>query len=327
MPKNLIITGPTATGKTELAVSLAEKYNGEIVSADSRQVYRGMDIGTGKDLKSYSRNGREIPFHLIDIVPPDEEYNLMRFTQDAASAIENILKKGKLPIIAGGTPLYIDALISEYKMEGGGVDKNLRNSLKELETEKLLKILESTSSEAYEKLNNSQNRNRIIRIIEKLRTEKTEHRGLLPTATEWLILGVYYHRKTVHSRIEERLKERAADGMIEEVEYLHNKEGVSWERLEFFGLEYKYIALFLQGKLSYNEMYNQLLIKIRQFAKRQDIWFRKMEREGHIIHWIPDGDITKASELVEKFLNDIPLPAPEIRISEIDYGISEGKNA
>jgi tRNA dimethylallyltransferase len=317
--KNLIVTGPTATGKTTLAVSLARKFDGEIISADSRQVYRGLDIGTGKDIEEYGARSNAVPYHLIDISPADEEYNLMRFKQDAPRAISEILNKKKLPIIAGGTPLYIDSLISDYEMEGGATDKGLRTSLKKLDLPELLEMLRKEDSSAYENLKQSTNHYRIIRAIEKKKVSESEDIVALPEDMEWLILGVYYHRKEVHKRIEERLDRRLEEGMVEEAERLH-KEGLSWEKLEFFGLEYKYLAYYLQGKLSYQEMRDQLLIKIRQFAKRQDIWFRKMEREGHIIHWIKHGDFNEASKLVRMFLNDSPLPASEIKISEIDYG-------
>ena len=320
MSKNIIITGPTATGKTNLAVKIASDFDGEIISADSRQVYKHLDIGTGKDIEEYENYGNPIKYHLIDIADPNEEYNLMRFKQDAPKAIKEILKKEKLPIIAGGTPLYIDSLISNYKMKGGGKNSELRKSLKTLSKNQLLEKLKILSLNDYEELKNSNNCHRMIRTIERCTIPDTEEPIALPQESEWLILGVYFHRKTIHKRIEERLDARLNNGMVEEVKNLHEKMGVSWERLDFLGLEYRYIALYLKGELEYNEMRNRLLVKIRQFAKRQDIWFRKMEREGHIIHWVKNGDFQKASNLVKLFLMDKPLPAPEIKISEIDYG-------
>ena len=317
--KNLIVTGPTATGKTQLAVSLAKEFGGEVISADSRQVYRGLDIGTGKDIEEYGTGKDAVPYHLIDIVPPDEEYNLMRFKQDAPRAIKDIHERNRLPVVAGGTPLYIDSLISEYEMEGGASDKELRSSLKKLGLPELLEILKKEDPIAYNSLKESTNHYRIIRAIEKEKVADSEDIVALPENTEWLILGVYFHRKEVHKRIEERLDRRLKEGMVEEAEQLH-KNGLSWERLEFFGLEYKYLAYYLQEKLSYQEMRDQLLIKIRQFAKRQDIWFRKMEREGHIIQWIKHGNFTEASKLTRMFLENSPLPSPAIKISEIDYG-------
>ncbi len=318
--KNIIITGPTATGKTKLAVSLAKKFNGEIVSADSRQVYRDLNVGTGKDLNEYGTGENAVPYHLIDIVDPDDEYNLMCFRQDAPTAIAEILKRNHLPIIEGGTPLYIDSLISDYKMTGGGPDGQLRNSLKKLSFPELLDILENISPDSYLQLKESNNRNRVIRAIERDKSGIKQDAVKLSPDTQWLIIGVYYHRQEVHKRIEVRLNKRFDEGIVEEVRQLHEAKGLSWEKLEYFGLEYKYLAYYLQNKLSYDEMKDQLLIKIRQFAKRQDIWFRKMEREGHVIHWVPEGNHEEAGVIVKKFIDDTPLPPPKIRISDIDYG-------
>ena len=318
--KNIIVTGPTATGKTHLAVSLAAKFNGEIVSADSRQVYRHLDIGTGKDIEEYGAGDNAVPYHLIDIVSPDTEYNLMRFRQDAPRAIEEIHQRNRLPVIAGGSPLYIDSLISDYELEGGANDNNLRTSLREREVTELLDILKKASVSEWERLQDSSNKNRIIRTIEKCTVASTEDAVPIDPDTQWLILGVYFHRKDVHKRIEARLDQRLSEGMVEEAEKLHSEYGMSWERLEFLGLEYRYLAYYLQNKMTLQEMRDKLLIKIRQFAKRQDIWFRKMEREGHVIHWIPEGRFDDAAELVEMFLADKPLPAPGIKISEINYG-------
>ena len=319
MQKNLVVTGPTATGKTKLAVYLARKFGGEIVSADSRQVYKRLDIGTGKDLNEYTTGGEPVPFHQIDIVGPDEEYNLMQFLFDSVPVINDIHGRGKLPVIEGGTPLYIDALVSGYEMKGAPPDKNLRSSLEKLDTDALLELLSEKDSSAYNKLKNLRNRLRIIRAIERADcTDPVPVPPALSEDTQWLLLGVYFHRSEIRSRIAERLEKRLKSGMIEEAKRLH-ESGLPWERMEFLGLEYRYLAYFLQGKLSYDEMEEQLLIKIRQFAKRQDIWFRKMEREGHVIHWIRHGDKSVAEELVRRFLADEPLPEPELRISEIKY--------
>jgi tRNA dimethylallyltransferase len=320
MAKNIIITGPTATGKTKLAVFLAKRFNGEIISADSRQVYRHLDIGTGKDIEEYGTGTNAVPYHLIDIVGPDAEYNLMRFRQDAPVAINDIHSRGHLPIISGGTPLYIDSLISDYKLDGGASDKNLRTSLKKKEIPGLLEILKENSLAEWEKLRENPNRNRIIRAIEKTILPSIEDPVSLPENTQWLIIGVFFHRKEVHKRIEARLNQRLEEGMVEEAEKLHSEYGLSWERMEFLGLEYRYLAYYLQNKMSYEEMHDKLLIKIRQFAKRQDIWFRKMEREGHTIHWIPEGEREEAAKLAEIFLNNSKLPEPKIKISDINYG-------
>lgn len=317
--KNIIITGPTATGKTHLAVEIARKFAGEIISVDSRQVYRGLDIGTGKDIEEYGSGKNAVPFHLIDVVDPNEDYNLLRFRQDVPRILAEIHQRDHLPIITGGTPLYIDSLISDYEMHGGPPDEDLRNSLNELDNRTLLKLLHEEFPKAYEDLKEGNNRKRMIRSLERARATRNAKIPIIPAETEWLILGVYLHRKEVHQRIEQRLGARLNSGMVEEVEQLH-ANGVSWKRLEFFGLEYKYISQYLQRILTYAEMREQLLIKIRQFAKRQDIWFRKMERAGHIIHWLPKGKVEQASAIIELFLAGKPVPEPEIRISEINYG-------
>jgi tRNA dimethylallyltransferase len=322
MSKAIVVTGPTATGKTRLAIELARDFCGEIVSADSRQVYRGMDIGTGKDLSEYALGGEDVPHHLIDIVSPLDEYNLMRFRLDAARAVNNILSRDFLPIVAGGSPLYIDSLISDYDMEGAPPNREFRESLKDISTEELLELLARESGGVPLHLAENPNRKRIIRAIERAREAAGETRmshESLPDNLQWLIIGVYFHRSEVHKRIEERLDSRLRSGMVDEVRHLHDEQGVSWEKLEFFGLEYKYVSLFLQGELSEREMRDTLLIKIRQFAKRQDIWFRKMERAGHVIHWIPKGDTDEATLLIRAFLNGEQPPKPIIRISEIKY--------
>lgn len=322
MSKAIIVTGPTATGKTRLAVDLARGFRGEIVSADSRQVYRGMDIGTGKDLSEYGFGTEAVPYHLIDVASPLEEYNLMRFRRDAAVAVKDVFSRGALPIVTGGSPLYIDSLISDYDMKGAPPNREFRESLKQLSTGDLLKLLEKETGAIPEHLLCSSNKNRLIRAIEKSREALKEQRiprESLPIDMEWLIIGVYFHRSVVRERIEARLDARLAEGLVDEVRSLHDDQGVSWEKLEFFGLEYKYVSLFLQDKISEREMRDTLLIRIRQFAKRQDIWFRKMERAGHVIHWIPKGDLEEAKRLTRAFLDGAQMPTPEIRISEIKY--------
>ena len=278
--KIVVITGPTASGKTRLAVALAEKFKCEIISADSRQVYKGMDIGTGKDLQEY----RSLRYHLIDIVSPQDEYNLAQFREDAPAAIVDIHKRGNIPLVCGGSAMYLDCLISEYSLPGRGQDSNARESLKNLHCSELASILGEKLSE-----DEAKNKNRLIRRIER-KIDSVNKAADFPFVPEWLVIGVLRDRREIHRRIEERLKQRLADGMLEEVACL-NRNGVSWERLEFFGLEYKYLSMHLQGKLSKEEMYSTLLAKIRNFARRQDVWFRKMEKKGMKIHWIRDGNI------------------------------------
>ncbi len=282
LKKVIAVTGPTATGKTALAVNLACRLNGEIVSVDSRQVYRRMDLGTGKDIEEYSCGTTPVPYHLIDIADPQEEYHLARFLRDAFAAVGDIASRGKVPVLCGGSAMYLDALLRGYRLPGGA--------------------LPHLSGGAREK----QNRNGADSFTP-------------PFALDALVIGVYYPRETVRRRIEERLDARFAAGMVDEVKALHDS-GVSFEKLEFFGLEYREIAGFLQGRSDFAAMRGTLLNKIRQFAKRQDIFFRKMEREGTVIHWLPGGDISEAETLCRKFLAGEPLPAPAVRLCDTFYG-------
>jgi tRNA dimethylallyltransferase len=312
--KIIVVTGPTATGKTRLAVKLAGRFNGEIISADSRQVYRGLDIGSGKDIHEYG----DIPFHLIDILEPSVEYNLMRFRNEVPEIILDISGRGKLPIIAGGSALYIDSILSEYSLPGEAPDPELRECLSKMDSKELSDRLESKLDVMPSSLNDKNNMNRLVRALEIAGSPGFSAKPI-PFNAEYLVIGVYFERNQVHQKIEERLDYRLKNGLIQEVEYLHNK-GLTWERLEFFGLEYRYLAFYLQGKMSLPEMRQKLLEKIRQFAKRQDIWFRKMEREGHVIHWIREGCFEKASRLMGLFLAGKELPPAELSMSEIYYG-------
>jgi tRNA dimethylallyltransferase len=316
--KIIVITGPTATGKTALAVKLARNFNGEIISADSRQVYQGMDLGTGKDLDEYTVDGTPVPYHLINIADPACEYNLREFCKDTWQALENIHSAGHLPFICGGSALYLDAILAGYDLPGAPPDKVFRDELDSKSKQELLEMLKNANPQLFAEFKDTDNRKRILRALEKAKNLERKL-DVSRITIEPLILGVYFPRKIVHKRIEERLDKRLQHGMIDEVEQLHT-QGVTWERLEFFGLEYRYIAEYLQGKTSYDEMRYTLLTKIRQFAKRQDIWFRKMEREGRDIHWIPEGNCDRATKLVKDFLSGQPLPEPEIRIKDIDYG-------
>ncbi|MFA7230064.1 MAG: tRNA (adenosine(37)-N6)-dimethylallyltransferase MiaA [Victivallaceae bacterium] len=315
--KIVVVTGPTATGKTALSVKLAEHFSGEIISADSRQVYRGMDIGTGKDLAEYCSHGKNIPYHLIDVANPDEEYNLMEFCCDFWRTVQDIDQAGRLPLLCGGTALYIDAVLSGYELQGAPPNQKMRDELRDKTAGELAALLERNNPEAFAELKDCNNKTRLLRAFEK---NSDNSRFKLPALKlEPLVLGVYYPRTDVHRRIEQRLDQRLENGMIEEIAQLH-AQGVSWERLEFLGLEYRYVAQFLQGKMNQREMRELLLIRIRQFAKRQDIWFRKMEREGRVIHWIQAGKTPDPFQLVDDFLHDRQLPEPEIRLKNIDYG-------
>ena len=290
MNRRLItILGPTASGKTKLAVHLAARLaDAEIISADSRQVYRGMDIGTGKDLAEYTIGGRDVPFHLINICEAGEKYNLFRFQQDFHAAYDDILSRHCQPILCGGTGLYIESVLKGYKMEAVPENPALREQLKGCSLQELKKILEG-----YKTLHNVTDLDtpkRAIRAIE-IQAYYREH-GTLERefpAIDSLIVGVNIGRELRRQRISERLHHRLEqEDMVGEVHRLLTH--VPAEDLIYYGLEYKYLTLYCLGRLSYDEMVKQLEIAIHQFAKRQMTWFRGMERRGFRIHWI-DGTL------------------------------------
>ena len=280
----ITILGPTASGKTPFATALASLLNTEIISADSRQVYRGMTIGTGKDLDDYIIDGEIIPYHLIDICNPGEKYNLFEFQHDFHKTFSAIKDKRKLPILCGGTGLYIESILKGYKLLDVPSNPELRNALKEKSLEELEVILRS-----YKKLHNKtdmdspQRAIRAIEIEEFYLTQDPEKRDYEPINS--LIIGIDIDRELRREKISNRLKVRLDNGMLEEVKSLMDA-GISAEDLIYYGLEYKYLTLHLTGKLTYKEMYSQLEIAIHQFAKRQMTWFRGMERKGFQIHWI-----------------------------------------
>ena len=289
MNRLVTILGPTASGKTTLAAHLAARLgNAEIISADSRQVYRGMDIGTGKDLADYTIDGKGIPFHLIDICKAGEKYNLFRFQQDFHAAYDDILSRQRQPILCGGTGLYIESVLKGYKMEAVPENPALREQLKDHSLPQLKKILE-----AYKTLHNVTDLDtpkRAIRAIE-IQVYYREH-GTLERdfpAIDSLIVGISIDRDLRRRRISQRLRHRLEqEDMLGEVRRL--LEHVPAEDLIYYGLEYKYLTLHVLGKLSYDEMVSQLEIAIHQFAKRQMTWFRGMERRGFTIHWL-DGTL------------------------------------
>lgn len=295
----LVITGVTASGKTRLAVELARKFQGEIISADSRQVYRGLDLGTGKDREEYGIGTEAVPVHLLDIVEPGEEFHLFRFLEEARAALLEVSCRGKLPIIAGGSPLYVQALLNGYDLSGGAPDAQMRQHLEQLPLPELIEMLRKEASPALFSRTDLTQARRVVRALEIARTgELCEPSAALQDP---LILAPKYPRPVCHQRIETRLDERLKRGLVQEVEQLHAK-GLSWEKLDWLGLEYRYVARFLKGELSWTDMRQNLLVQIRHFCRRQDIWFRKMEREGKVFHWLPEGDPLLAEQLTREWM-------------------------
>jgi tRNA dimethylallyltransferase len=286
--KNLItILGPTASGKTKLAANLAFKIDGELISADSRQVYRGMDIGTGKDLDDYFIGGQQIPFHLIDIVEPGYEYNVFEYQNDFREAFVKIVSNKKTPILCGGSGLYLDAVLNDYKMKEAPIFDKWRKKFDQYSDKELVEQLKKIRT-----LHNTTDiisRERTIRALEielyKQNEKNTETNNI---NFEAIIFGIQFERSVLRERITNRLQSRLENDMIEEVKGLLEK-GIQPQQLTFYGLEYKFVTLFLIGQLSYDEMYSKLNTAIHQFAKRQMTWFRRMEKQGSNITWI-DGN-------------------------------------
>ncbi len=298
----ITILGPTASGKTPLAAALADKLQTEIISADSRQVYRRMDLGTGKDLADYAVNGHAIPFHLIDIVEPGTKYNVFEYQRDFLKAYQEVAEKGKLPILCGGTGMYLESVLKGYRLLPVPENPALRASLEGKSLEELTALLAS-----YKKLHNSTDVDtpkraiRAIEIEEYYKQQPVEHREF-PQLNS-LIIGVDIDRELRREKITRRLKQRLEEGMIDEVRNLL-AEGIAPEDLIYYGLEYKYLTLHATGQLTFEEMFLQLETAIHQFAKRQMTWFRGMERRGFTIHWM-DATLPTEEKVqkIEQLLN------------------------
>ena len=295
MEYNLItVLGPTATGKTALAAQVAYHFKGEIISADSRQVYKGMNLGTGKDYEDYYVNGNKIPCYLIDIAEPEEEFNTFLFKEFFRKAFSEITAKQKLPVMCGGTGLYLSSVIQNYNLNSiaPGQGENLENlSFDELKS--LYLFLNKTPHNTTDLTDKK-------RLITAIKIFKSEGSNFIDTGyIKSYNIGVNPGREEIKKRISIRLKKRLDAGMIEEVKSLLDR-GVSFEKMLFFGLEYKYIALYLTGQLSYNDMFQKLNSSIHAFAKRQMTWFRKMEKEGIKINWIDSNDFSRIKPVLEK---------------------------
>jgi tRNA dimethylallyltransferase len=294
----LVVTGPTASGKTSLAAALALKLNGEIISADSRQIYRQMNLGTGKDYCDYIVEGQYIPYHLIDIADPGYNYSVFEYQRDFAKVLDDMRSRNIFPIVCGGSGMYIDSVVSGYKMIEVPPDPVFRASLEKKPLAELTEILSS-----FKKLHNKTDidtKKRAIRAIEIERYIGTRKENQTKfSEIKPLIMGLLFSREKRRERISERLNRRLEEGLEDEVRQLL-MQGVDPETLIYYGLEYKYITLYITGRISYDEMYRSLETAIHQFAKRQMTWFRGMERKGILIHWI-DGELS-TEDKVEKVM-------------------------
>jgi len=285
----ITILGPTASGKTPVAAHLAASIGGEIISADSRQVYRRMDIGTGKDLADYTVSSIKVPYHLIDIREPGTKYNLFEYQQDFFDAYQDIQSRGAVPILCGGTGLYIEAVLKGYHLSPVPQNQELRDSLEGKSLEELTQMLTELKARTGSNMHNKTDVDSCQRAIRAIEIETynienpTPRRELPPVDS--VIIGINIDRELRREKITRRLKARLEEGMIDEVKALLD-EGIPAEDLIYYGLEYKFVTEYITGKSSYDEMYSRLEIAIHQFAKRQMTWFRGMERRGFEINWI-----------------------------------------
>lgn len=280
----ITILGPTASGKTPFAAALAYELNSEIISADSRQIYRQMDLGTGKDLADYTVNGRAIPYHLIDIAEPGYKYNVFEYQRDFLAAYEDIRQRGFLPILCGGTGMYLESVLKGYKLMPVPENPELRARLANCSLEELTRQLSQ-----YKTLHNSTDVDTVKRAIRAIEIEEYYAAHPVPErefpSLKSLIIGVDIDRELRREKITRRLKQRLDEGMVDEVRKLI-EQGIHPDDLIYYGLEYKYLTLYVTGQLTFDEMFRGLEIAIHQFAKRQMTWFRGMERRGFTIHWV-----------------------------------------
>jgi tRNA dimethylallyltransferase len=308
--KVIVILGTTGSGKTSLGVRLADKFNGEIISADSRQVYKGMDIGSGKDLGEYkitrSIKGKKvikkIPYHLIDVVKPQTKFTLAHYQKLALKAIENVLQKGKLPLVVGGTGLYLQAVVDNYQLSNLKPDVKARAVLEKLSATQLFERLQKLNPKFAVQLNNSDRNNprRLVRYLEIMSADKDFKFKTKKSPYDFLILGLDWPNEILQQRIYKRLTDRLEkENMVGEIKRLH-KQSVSWKRLESFGLEYKFVSLYLQNKITYEDMVEKLNTAIFQFAKRQKTWWKRWRKQGRKIEWA--GQPEDAINLISRFI-------------------------
>tara|TARA_R110002167_G_scaffold119566_7_gene296904 strand:- start:518 stop:1441 length:924 start_codon:yes stop_codon:yes gene_type:complete len=301
IPTLITILGPTASGKTKLAVNLAETLQGEIISADSRQVYKTMDLGTGKDIGEYG----SIPYHLIDIVKPQDEYNLFKFSQDFCQSFLNITKRQKQPFLVGGTGMYLDSVLSRYDLTIASIEKNTRQDLEKKSINELVQILSQLNPFQHNTTDSLQ-KDRLIRAVEIANAQAKKANTVIWPEFKALILGIKVPRDELKKKITNRLKIRFQQGMIDEVENLMTM-GVSSERIDNFGLEYRYILKHINGELNYNDMFQKLNSAIFTFSKQQEKWFRNMEKKGKNIVWLNANKSIneQALEIVSRYLESL----------------------
>jgi tRNA dimethylallyltransferase len=299
---SVVVLGPTASGKTRLGVALARSFTGEIVSADSRQVYRGLTIGAGKDLEEYRTGGRPVSYHLIDIVDLDHEFSVFEYQRRFYSAFEEIRARNALPVVVGGTGLYLEAVLQGYRMVEVSEDPELRQSLQDLSHDQLVNRLTALKPDLHN-TTDLNDRNRLVRAIE-IASYSRDHDPEPGPDIRSVVVGTRWPRPVLRERIANRLEHRLNHGLVEEVEGLV-ADGVPWEKLEFLGLEYRFVADYLRGRIATREdLFEKLNVAIGQFAKRQESWFRRMERRGTRIHWIDEADLDASRHVVSAALDD-----------------------
>ena len=294
----LAIVGPTASGKTSLSAKIAEKYIGEIISADSRQIYKGMDIGTGKDLDEYYLNGKKIPYHLINIITPNTDYSVYQFQKDFFKVYDIICLNKSLPILCGGTGLYIESVLLNYDLKEVSPNYGLRKKLEKIDHNTLIQYLKEINIELHNKTDLS-TKKRTIRALEIAKYKNLTSKSI-ENNINFCVIGIKPERKLLKKNITRRLKSRLKNGLIEEVKNLLKLE-LSHDRLNYFGLEYKYIGHYLSGNLNYNDMYQKLNTAIHQYSKRQMTFFRRMEKRGIHINWINEPNMQHVERILAKY--------------------------
>lgn len=284
----IVILGPTASGKTRLGAKLAALLGSEIISADSRQVYRGMDIGTGKDLADYEVDGRAVPYHMIDIIDPRDEFSVYDYQRLFYRCFTGIRSRGVVPVLVGGSGMYVESVLLGYRMPRAPVNRELRRELEQKSMEELIDVLKGLKPVLHN-VSDFADRTRILRAIEIAAAPRQDEDDSGAPDIRAGVFGILWERERLKERIADRLRSRLDEGLIEEVERLR-ANGLSWERLEAFGLEYRYVSRFLKGEVSRGELFSALETRIFQFAKRQMTWFRRMEKRGILINWVRGDD-------------------------------------